>query len=325
MHFLKTFLHKLDSWLFQETSGVENMDRTVWHKKPLSVFLLYLFVCLLAYWNWPSPISLPPGYAVTALAVVAAVMTVLGEMKGKEKVAWILVLFGFLWVELTSVKVERKAQEDIQKEARAEQLEHFGEIGSRIQASIEKSDTNFNLTMGKTNQVLRNITGGDSFAYVSPQNFSGDQFPGVVWNNGEQALVGLTLTIAHTSDPVQVWGAAFFNPIFIGTVGPHEHASIPGFIFQPRADAKSGQDNYWIMLSAQNGTAQQSLYFRRNRLHPQLWAYSFQVVRQHNAEKPQKEKMLMKIDNTPRKGSSQELLLFRAWSDDMEAAASQKR
>jgi hypothetical protein len=294
------------------------MDRTVWHKKPLSVVLLYVSICVLVYWNWPSPTPLPPGYAVTALAVAAAVMTVLGEMKGKEKVAWIGVLFAFLVLELNSIKVERKAQEDIQKEARAEQLRHFGEIGKGIQQSIADSDRNFNAAMGKTNQVLENITGGDSFAYVSPQNFSGDQFPGVVWNNGEQALSGLTLTIAHTSDPD--WGWAFFKPVFIGTIGPHEHAPIPNFVFQPKADPKTGQDNYWIMLSAQNGTASQSLWFRRDKKNPANWAYSFQVSKQTISEKPQKEKMLLK---SPTRGriTKYKLLLYRGWSDELAVAS----
>ncbi len=216
----KKILFGLDSWLFQEEPT--DMDRVVWHKKPLSVFLLYGSICLLVFWNWPSRLSPPPGYAVTALAVAAAVMAVLGEMKGKEKVAWILLLFAFLGLELHSISVERMSQEEIQKQVRADQLRNFGEIGKGIQSSIEKSDRNFNAEMGKTNQVLKNITGGDSFAYVSPQTFSGERFAGVVWNNGEQASSGLTLTIAHTSDPS--WGEAFFRPIFIGTVGPHEYA-----------------------------------------------------------------------------------------------------
>jgi len=319
MSFLKTLLLKLDSWFFREASDAENVERTVWHKKPLSVLLIYVSICVLMYWNWPSPTPLPPGYAVTALAVAAAVMTVLGEMKGKEKLAWIGVLFAFLLLELNSITVERKAQEDIQKQARAEQLQHFGEIGNRIRESIVESDKNFSATMGKTNQVLENITGGDSFAYVSPQNFSGDRFAGVVWNNGEQALSGLTLTIAHTSEPD--WGGSFFRPIFIGTIGPHEYAPIPNFIFQPKADEKTGQDNYWIMLSAQNGTASQSLWFRRDRNNPANWAYSFQVSKQILTDKPQSERLMFKSGKARGRITKYKLLLYRAWSDELAATS----
>jgi hypothetical protein len=120
---------------------------------------------------------------------------------------------------------------------------------------------------------------------------------------------------------VQVWGAAFFQPIFIGTVGPHEHAPIPGFVFRPRADEKSGQDNYWIMLSAQNGTASQSIYFRKDKNNPANWAYSFQVSRQVLLDKPQSQKFMMKSNPIPKgtRVTTYKLLLYRGWSDELAA------
>jgi hypothetical protein len=309
-------------WL-QEELRDEERERQ-WHKRRLSVILLYVGIVVGLYFRWfLNPI--PPGYAVTALAVAAAIMAVVGELKGFEKVAWLVLLFAFAGLELRAIRQDKEAQDEIQRDYRyhqdlltAQQLKNFRDIGSGIQTSIKKSDEHFEATTKKTNRVLTNITGGDSFAYVVPQDLTSDQSHGVVWNNGDQPLVGLTLTISHTSDPVSVWGEALYKPIFIGTIAPHDHAPIPDFIFQPRVRKDSGQDNYWIMLSAQNGTAQESLYFRKNKLHPQYWAYAFNIVRQHLDEKPQKEKILKEIDNTPRKGPRQELLLFRDWTDDME-------
>jgi hypothetical protein len=98
--------------------------RRVWHKQPLSLILLYGFIMLLARWNLSYPF-IPPGYAVTALGVAAAVMAVLGEMEGGEKTAWLLILLGFLLLELHSIKVEHDAQEENQRGARAEQLANF--------------------------------------------------------------------------------------------------------------------------------------------------------------------------------------------------------
>jgi hypothetical protein len=312
--------NKFVGWYREE---IKDEDRDhIWHKRPLSAILLFVgavtAVCLC---------FIPPfaGASVILLGIAAAAMAIVGELRGIEKAAWILLLFAFAGLELRAIREDKNAQDEIQRDYRyhqelltAQQMKNFQTIGGGIQASIKKSDEHFDATSKRTNQVLMNITGGNSFAYVVPQNFSGDQFLGVVWNNGEQPLVGLTLTIAHTSDPVQVWGAAFYKPIFIGTIAPHDHAPIPNFVFQPRPSKDSGQDNYWIMLSAQNGTAQQSLYFRRNKLHPQFWAYTFNVVRAHYTDKPQKEKMLTKIDDTPKPGPRQEILLFRDWSDDME-------
>ncbi len=152
--------------VFQEASGIKNMDdRTVWQKKPLRVVLLYLFISVLLYWNWPFRTSVPPGYGVTVLALAAAVMTVLGEMKGTEKVAWILLLFGFVWIELTSIKVERKAQEDVQRGIAGS----FGRIGSQMSDATEKLGNIAGMettTLAGLKETENTVTGGDSFCYL---------------------------------------------------------------------------------------------------------------------------------------------------------------
>jgi hypothetical protein len=125
---------------------VAYMEEKSWHKKPLSVFLLYVFGVWLLLWNLHIP---SPGKSVAALAVAAAVMTLMGELGGKEKVAWILILFGFLWVEIISIDVERKAQDELQRSARAEQLAHFKEIGGGIRDSIKESDVAANRHPGQ--------------------------------------------------------------------------------------------------------------------------------------------------------------------------------
>jgi hypothetical protein len=162
---VKKILRGFLASFWAEKSTAENMERKVWHKKPLSVFLLYAFLILLAFWNAHSPFP-SPGEAVAALAVAAAVMTLFGEMKGKEKLAWMLILFGFLYLELSSVDIERTAQEEIQNEARAEQLRHFGEIGNGIRGAIERSQRQFDATMSGINKNINAVTGGSSFCFV---------------------------------------------------------------------------------------------------------------------------------------------------------------
>ena len=134
MNVLKKALLKLDSF-FKEPSDAENEDRTFW-LKPLSVFFLYFFLCIVACWNWSSRTLPPPGFAVAALGVAAALMAVLGEMKKKAKMAWIFLLFSFLWIELESIKKERFVNEEYQKSFRAEQLKHFKDIADDITTSI---------------------------------------------------------------------------------------------------------------------------------------------------------------------------------------------
>jgi hypothetical protein len=294
---------------------LRELSELVWEHKRVGFLMVLAGTVVCGWWLFRIPSA---GYAVTVMGLVAALMTARTKASGYEKAAWMLLMFGLLFVELKAIRKDRLDNEARQAQADKELKQNFSGIAEGIRTSIAESDRNVAVTMGKTNKVLNNITGGNSFAYVAPQNFYGDQFPGVVWNNGEQALSGLTLTIAHTSDPVEVWGAAFFQPIFIGTIGPHEHAPIPGFLFKPKADEKTRQDNYWIMLSAQNGTASQSIYFRRNRKNPANWAYSFSASRQILLNKPQSQRIMLK--SAIPKGANvfeNKLLLYRGWSDEL--------
>jgi len=321
--------NKIVEWYQQEIRD-EERDR-IWHKRPLSALLLFAGAITTA---WFSFFTLPfPGASVTLLGVAAATMAIVGELRGIEKAAWILLLFSFAVLELRSIKEDRNTQDAIQTDyrynqdlQRVQQAKNFQTVVGGIQSAIKKSDEHFNETVKRTGQVLRNITGGDSFAYVVPNNLDPrDQMTGVVWNNGEQPLTGVTLTIAHTSEQPQVWGEQFYKPIFIGTIGPHAHAPIPGseFVFAPRP-GNNGEDSYWIMLSAQNGTAQETLRFRRNKLSPAFWAIQFQVSRSYDPDRPQREKIMLKADTKSRKPPRFELLLVRDWTDDMAAAIPKK-
>jgi hypothetical protein len=156
-------LKGVDPWLQEATDS----DRRVWHKKPLAVFLLVLFVSLLLFWAFQVP---PPGYAATALAVAAAVMTLTGEMKGKEKLAWILLLFAFLGSELRANREERNTQVEIQKAARYNQdlvtlreLQSFEALGRALHASINENDRHFLATTARVDQTINTVTGGDGF------------------------------------------------------------------------------------------------------------------------------------------------------------------
>jgi hypothetical protein len=151
----------VDMWLTDE----EEAHRILWHKKPLSVFLLYVFIGFLWYWNWPITRA-TVGYAVAALAVAASTMAILGEMGGREKAAWIVLLFAFLFTEFHSIDVERRAQEDIQRETHAEQIGNFRKVGEGITQSMRLSQDHFKGTLSGLEENIKMITGGDSFAYL---------------------------------------------------------------------------------------------------------------------------------------------------------------
>jgi len=160
----------LDIWhdlllLFAE----DDAKQLIWHRKPLSTFWLYVFICFLWYWETAVP---SPGKAVAALAVAAAAMSVRGEMRGKEKVAWLMVLFAFLSVELASIDKEREASEVLRVATRQQETENFRDIGNGIEKSIRQSQADFNITMKSLDENMKMTTGGDSFCYLDFLNRS---------------------------------------------------------------------------------------------------------------------------------------------------------
>jgi hypothetical protein len=90
--------------------AADDLARRAWHKKPASIVLLYLFSALLWYWEWHIP---SPGVGVAAMAVAASLMSLSGEMEGREKLAWTILLFAFLFLEITSINQDRLKQSQI--------------------------------------------------------------------------------------------------------------------------------------------------------------------------------------------------------------------
>jgi hypothetical protein len=273
-------------------------------------------VVVLAYGIWEifSYDYIAPGDAIGALGIVAALMTI-RSAKGDhftkgEQFFWVLIAFAFFFGETTIIHRDRDQHDTQQRRESARQsaqfdatLQSFRDLHEQNKAELNKTDS----LLSDTNKSLLNITGGNSFAFVVPQIDGSDRIPLVVWNSGDEVLSGVTLTIARTQEPD--WGSSFYVPIFIGTIGPHDHAPVPRFIF-PKPEEKSGQDAYWIMISAQNGTVSQGLYFRRRKVGVG-WAYSYQVT---------KPTILKKAEGKIPKGATEmKPLLIRSWSDEVEA------
>jgi hypothetical protein len=278
----------------------------LWHEEPLRVAVLYILIAVLWFWRL-APQGLFPEKAALVLAVIGAGMA-LGSMQGVEKLAWLCLLAAFLYVTNSAIDLDRNSLSAIEETRRIEETRAFASIGKGIEASISDSDRNFNATIGKTNEVLGNITGGKSFGFVVPQAF-GKLVPLLVWNNGDKALTGVTITIARTQEAD--WGDSFYKPIFIGTIGPHDHAPVPlPHYLAPEVDEKSGEDHYWIMIAAQNGTVSESLYFRKDKRGIVPWAYSYRVEKQTVRRG--------KINGVIANIGTSILLLHRDWSDEKD-------
>src|ERR1700693_711749 len=257
-----------------DSNSFKRKDRQPGHVGSHPIFLLMQLSAVALFLYWLPWRHLPfPGYGIAVVSILAAAMGLQGDMPQRQKAFWMLIIGAFVLTEFRAIRKDRDEYAKAEASRRTEEHDSFKRIADGITGAIDDSDRNFNAEMAKTNQVLANITGGNSFGFVVPQPW-GERIPLLVWNHGDQPLSGVTLTVARTQEPD--WASDFFKPIFIGTVGPHAFAPVPLFLI-PRPEAKSGQDHYWIMISAQNGTVSESLYFRKNRKGTTPWAYSYTV------------------------------------------------
>jgi hypothetical protein len=88
--------------------------------------LLVGFTALAFYWYWHVPTV---GYAVGFLAVVAAIMATQKNAGGLFEFLWILLLFGFLFIEMRAINDDKKkATEDLTK--------HFDTISQQAQKNL---------------------------------------------------------------------------------------------------------------------------------------------------------------------------------------------
>jgi hypothetical protein len=91
------------------------------------VFFTVFLACFL-WWLFKTPSI---GYAIGLLAVVAAVMAALMEyLKAPAKFAWILLLFGFLWVEMKAIDEDKRISTN-------ELTAHFNEISKQAQQNLK--------------------------------------------------------------------------------------------------------------------------------------------------------------------------------------------
>ena len=267
------------------------------------------------------------GVGIGILGFLGVVVPLVREHIGRrEKAIWTALLAILLLLELRSIHLDQIQHDRELAFAACEQLHSFQKLAGTLDSTAAASKAQYESTIGQVNGVLgktqtiagiaeqnlENVTGGKSFGFVVPQ-VAGEAvpIPLLVWNSGDQILSGVNITIANTThDPN--WGNAFFAPIYIGTIGPHGHAPVPGiYAITPRPEPKSGQDNYWIEISAQNGTVEQSLLFRRGTKKNVPWAYSYFITKHEVAKNATKAMS---------KGTQyMKPLLTRGWSDEVEA------
>ena len=257
---------KVQSWFAYDE------PRRPWHDKPLNVFVLYLFIEILWYWEVYIP---SPGKAVAALGVAAALMTLREGMSGKEKLAWTVLLFGFLALELTSIDTERKATDEIRVVAREQEIKHFSDIAAGITASIDNSKNQFSTTMARSDHILGGLdetlkaqTGGNSFCYygTSAQRIYLNGVKLTPLAVGKYPLSGIQariVDIRYTQRTFDDTGGTIVKTIpDLGFLANAEDTTLgPESIFVPFKDSE-GKHDLNIFFDAKNGHWLQASRFR---------------------------------------------------------------
>lgn len=240
-----------------------------WHKKPLSIFLLYVFIAVLWYWELYIP---GPGKSVTVMAVAAAVMSFRGDMPGREKMAWICLLLGFLLLELTSIDTERNSNEVVRVYTRRQEHEQFAGIASDIERSIKTSQASFNTTIGTIDENIKTVTGGDSICYLLIIGYGDtpDVIDMVAVNRGHYPLRGVSARVVDLDKAEAIFKAnggkmsmtqLTQNDINlkIGDMAVGSSQITQRLV----TDKNETKRNYNIFFSALNGFWDQSLKLRR--------------------------------------------------------------
>jgi hypothetical protein len=236
-------------------------------------------------WAWHPPVGVWIG-VLGLLGVIVPLIRDINKIGRREKAAWTFIMFWLLLLEMKSVYQDRNEHDIQQAKDRVREENNFQSIANGIQGSIADSARNFTATMGETNEVLENITGGRSFAIVTPQVWSGlVPIPLSIRNFGSRTLTGVTVTILHSRDwDVQNLRTFYETHIVqVGTLHPGELRLLKETLTPVEGSGKaedgSPADAFDLSIAAQNFTAQEHLVFKKAIRIP--WAFKYTVTRQY--------------------------------------------
>jgi hypothetical protein len=239
--------------------------------------------CVFSFQWWP----VIPTVALGFLSVVAVVMTVRADrFSHGERVVYVLIAFALFAVEMKAIYAERDQHDEEQaelrrreSETRKRESESFAtliEEGHGLFQSIQHVDT-------LAQESLENITGGKSFAAVTPQVWSGMvPIPLSIYNYGKQTLTGVTVNIYGKEEWDRPRGFFDAPTINVGTLHAGEMKLLKESI-TPSADRGFNDnglkvDRFQIHIAAQNFTVVEYLDFRQGKKIP--WTFRYQVTRQ---------------------------------------------
>jgi hypothetical protein len=145
-------------------------------------------------------------------------------------------------------------------------------------AALRETLSGFKTVAGLAKQSIENETGGESFAYLTPQ-IGYMPIPVSVYNYGKNPLTGVVVTIYPPTQGFEEFLNSVLNPkeIEVGTLHPGILKMLK-YNIDPNL-IKSEVGVFRIEISAQNFTVTQYLWFKRGVHLP--WIYKTLVQRQY--------------------------------------------
>jgi hypothetical protein len=229
-----------------------------------------------------------PTVAIGFLGVVAAIMTVRADrFTPVERGMYVLLAFALFIVEMKAVYRDRDEHDKQQAELQASERE-ARRMEEKSFAALLTEGRNL---LGKTQEVetltkmnLLNITGGESYALVTPQVWSGVvPIPLSIYNYGKQTLTGVTVVIRgrqnwDLNNPQRMYDLPTLN---VGTLHAGELRLLKAAITPVEGEMKDDNDKvdfYDLDIAAQNFTVTEHLMFKRGKHVP--WDFMYQATRQ---------------------------------------------
>lgn len=202
------------------------------------------------------------------MAAAGTVMALRQEkMKGVEKSVWLVALFVFLCVEFRAIDKDRADHDKEQAATRQKEQEHFQGIVDGLV------------------QNLQEVTGGDSYAVVSPVLLSvkgPNMFPLIAHMVGENSLSDAhvfvrKLPIANEgtmSQAIEVLTGRGAPPVYVGPIDTDYVLQLNSTI----TPAMTGTTEYVVNIYARNKPTVETLKVRLND-QTKKWEYSYKVIR----------------------------------------------
>lgn len=231
----------------------------------------------------------PVGVFIAILGLFGIVVPLIRDLAkmGKwEKAAWTFVMFALMGLEIRSIYLDRRAHDVEQATARAEQLQHFNEIGEGIKGAVAESQKEFAATMQRSNSILGGVgesikiaNGGDSYPFIALGGTSSrlEMFLSV---DGNYHLLDVAGSVADVDKLTAATKAGQFwdRSKYSADLGPFailRRGTSTSVGFMPGTEG-SDYKRYNIRLSARNGIFEELLRIKLTS--PNSWVRALVVT-----------------------------------------------